>query len=141
MATIAGKYKLLSSQAAISADTTETTLGDSGWFDMRGVEDLRVAFQSTLNTGFSTGSAFFTGEIWGKHTDGGTAFLVGTTAELVVNVAQVLGNDSGGGDIVWPRYLQIRWNETGTMTSFTGTAYAYFNRPKLGAQINHGSVS
>jgi len=143
MARIADKNKLLSSQAAISADTTETTLGNAGWFDMRGAEDLRIAFQSTVNTGFVSTTNYFVGEVWGKHTDDGTAFLVAATAELVVNVAQILGDEGDGGDgeVVWPRYLQIRWNETGTISSFTATAYAYFNRKKVGSQVTNGPLS
>jgi len=141
MTTFAAKSKLLSSVAAISADTTETTLGDSGFFDMRGMEDAKFDFLCTLNTGFSTGSAYFVGEVWGKDTPGGTARLVAVTAEFVVDVAQQIPSEANAPGAVYPRYCQIRWNETGAISSFTATARVRYNRPKIGPSVNHANVT
>jgi hypothetical protein len=141
MARSALKSVLVSSQASISADTPETTLGIDGYFDTRGMEDMQFSFQSTLNTGFSTGVNYFVAEVWGKDSRDGTAYLIETTAELVVDVAQILPAQASAAGAIYPRYVQIRWNETGTISAFTATARLRYNRPQAGKQVSHGAVS
>lgn len=136
------KSKLVSSVEAITADTTETTLGDDGFFDTRGMEDMQFSFLATTNANFSTGTNFFVGEVWGKDSKDGTAYLIAQTSELVANVAQVLPSAANSEGQVWPRYIQIRWNETGTITDFDATCRLRYNRHRgAGPQVDHGAVS
>ena len=130
--TVQQKSKVISTVTAISA-TTDDCDEAAGYYEIpRGAENISFTFLATLNTGFSTGSVFMTGQIIGTDDPSGTfgglpvAF---TTAELVVDVAQTVPSAANAPGGVLPRFIKVRWTETGSMSSFTATCTIRYNLP------------
>lgn len=133
MTKVVQKYKVLDSVTGISATETDSTV-----YDVRGCEDVVFDFLCTLNTGFSTGTVFFKGKILGCDTRDGTFREILTTAELVVDTPQQIPSAANAPGTVLPRFIKVKWEETGSMTSFTATCTMRYNRPKRGKGVSHG---
>jgi hypothetical protein len=137
MTTVAQKSKLLDTVTGISATETDSTV-----YDLRGMEGVRFQFLSSLNTGFSSGSVFFKGSILGCATKNGTFVPTGIeSAELVVDVPQYEPAEADAEGTILPRFVKVKWTETGSMTSFTGTCRVFYSRPRRGKSVDHGAVS
>lgn len=130
--TVQSRSKVISTVTGISA-TTDDCDEAAGYYEIpRGAENISFTFLSTLNTGFSTGSVFFTGAIIGTDDPSGTFAALQsalTTAELVVDVAQTLPTAANAPGVVLPRFIKVRWTETGSMISFTATCTIRYNLP------------
>lgn len=135
MTAVTLKNKLLDSVASISATETDGTV-----FDLRGAEDVSFTVLATLNTGFSTGTNYFKCSILGCNTRDGTFVPLNglETAELVVDVAQQIPSASNAPGVVLPRFIKVKWTETGTISAFTATCRMLFNRTKKGPSVAHG---
>lgn len=135
---VSPKTYTLSTVAAIDADTDDADAA-AGYFELpRGAENVYFDVLSTLNTGFSTGTNFFVCQILGTDDPTGTFEPIAgcVTAELVVDVGQQIPSAANAPGVRLPRFLKARWDETGTMTSFSGRVKIHFDLPG-GAGIEH----
>lgn len=126
------KSHVISTVSAISAttfDADDNGGGTTGYFEVpRGANRIGFVFLSTLNTGFSTGSVYMTGQIWGCDTPNGTYYPIPSTitAELVVDVPQYLPTAANAVGITLPRFIKVKWVETGSMSSFTASCTMFW---------------
>ncbi len=127
--TVQTRSAVISTVTTIAATTIDADAA-AGYYEIpRGAENISFTFLSTLNTGFSTGSVFFTGQIVGSDDPSGTFTPIEATltAELVVDVGQTLPTAANAPGLVLPRFIKVKWTETGSMTSFTGTCTIRYN--------------
>ena len=127
--TTTSRSKVISTVTGISATTTDCD-ETAGYYEIpRGADNISFRFLATLNTGFSTGSVFFTGTIVGCDTPDGTYTPIPglTTLELVVDVGQTFPSASDAPGVTLPRFIKVKWTETGSMTSFTATCTIRYN--------------
>lgn len=120
---VAPRSTVISTVTGISADTDDADAA-AGYYEVpRGAERISFDVLATLNTGFSSGSAFFKCQILGANDPSETFVpIVGlVTAELVVDVGQRIPAAADAAGVTLPRFLKVRWDETGAMTSFTAT--------------------
>lgn len=123
------RSRLLDTVTGISATETDSTAVDT-----RGMRSINFVFLSTLNTGYSAGTVYFKGSIVGSPTQYGTYTPVPglETAELVVDVGQTVPSAANAPGVILPRWIKVKWTETGSMSSFTGTCRMFYEMDPTG---------
>lgn len=121
------RSKLLDTVTTISATETDSTI-----YDTRGWTDVQFDFAVSAVTG-GDGSNYFTGEILGCDTETGTFVPVPGLATGKLNSTTQASDYSVPASsvttpVVLPRFIKVRWTETGTITGFTATCRARYNR-------------
>lgn len=136
MAKVAIKSKLLDTADSLTADTTRTTV-----FDLRGCEDIKFHAYVTTTTGVDANN-YFKCVIQGCETRNGTFRDVLSSDKLAVgnNIFPTAADDEEG-ETVLPRFILVKWDETGTITDFDATVRMIYNRPRRGKQVDHGAIS
>lgn len=133
------KSAAISTVTTISADTTDPS---TPYELPRGAQDVSFAFEVSLNTGYSAGSAYFKGYILGCDTPDGTFVRIPglATGELTV-AGEVIPTAANAQGMTLPRFLKVEWDETGSMTSFTAVCRVRYNLPGgAGRQYDAGYV-
>lgn len=130
------RSKLLDTVTTISASEDDGTA-----VDLRGMKNVSFHVLATLNTGFVSTTNFFVCTILGSNTETGTYVPIAglTTAELVVDVGQHIPSASNAPGVILPRWIKVRWTETGTMTSFTATCRMYYDMDETGPGKQYSS--
>lgn len=133
-ATSARKSKQLDSVSGISATETDGTV-----WDTRGWRDVSFRVDVTAQTGGTADTNYFTCAILGCDTEGGTftpIAMLSTGQLLAVGGEQM--PDAASEFPILPRFIKVRWTETGTMTGFSATCTADFTQDAPGVEHSPG---
>lgn len=130
-ATVTSKSKVISTVTAISADTVDCD-ETAGYYEIpRGATNVRLVVLVTAQTGYSAGNNYFKAYLVGANSPSDTFTRVAgfATGELVTDVAQEVPTASDRPGTSVPRFVKVEWDETGSITGFTGTARIMYDLP------------
>ena len=141
MTVVASKTKLISNQTALAADTSETTLGDAGTFDARGWVNPTFSYYCSAITGGVADTNYFQLVILGAGTKTDTKVPINglSSGQIIAVGGGTIPTAANAPGVVLPRYIQVKWDETGTVTGFAAKAWVHYTRPVIGPGVDHGN--
>ena len=139
MTSVAQKFKIIDDRrtTAITASTNGSSVDARGMVDPKFVL-VGVTVDQTTDETYDVkiqGRAKSTDE-WAD-----IAGLAFTQQDTSTSYSEQLPTAANAPGVVIPRYIRVVHTLAGTTPSFAGYVGVYYSRPKLGAQIDHGSVS
>lgn len=135
----ARKSKLISDQTALSADTDEATLGQSGCFDTRGMKNIAFRYNCSAITGGVADTNYFQVVILGAESPSGTFTEVAyLRSGQIIAVGSGQIPDAAAEFPVLPRYIKVRHDETGAVTGYACKVWMEYEQDWPGIQHKAG---